>query len=97
MTGGGASHYPGGELELFAAATHWKSYLSAQIRPYPWTIGPRSGRGYRRDDVRNLAPRDLTIVRMRHLDAIGLAYAANRLMLDRSMPTNTQIQSGIAS
>ena len=26
--------YPGGELELFAAAANWKAYLASQIRPY---------------------------------------------------------------
>jgi 2-polyprenyl-3-methyl-5-hydroxy-6-metoxy-1,4-benzoquinol methylase len=205
MTGEGASHYPGRELDLFAAATHWKSYLSAQIRPYlgpsvlevgagigattrllctsrqirwvalepdavlaaradtafkleplpaqcevmvgtlesadtgadfsavlyvdvlehiaedaaelqraagrlrpgghlvvlapahQWLFSPFDRaighfRRYSAPSLRTLAPPDLTIVRMRHLDAIGLlAYAANRLMLDRSMPTTAQI------
>ncbi len=26
--------YPGGELELFAKATHWKKYWTARLRPY---------------------------------------------------------------
>ncbi|HET6317197.1 MAG TPA: class I SAM-dependent methyltransferase [Chloroflexota bacterium] len=37
MTSAQPSRYPGGELELFAAAAHWKSYIAAQIRPY---LGP---------------------------------------------------------
>jgi SAM-dependent methyltransferase len=27
-------HYPGGELDLFAHAHHWKRYWSAQVQPY---------------------------------------------------------------
>ena len=31
MTG---AAYPGGELELFAAAKHWKRYVAAEVRPF---------------------------------------------------------------
>lgn len=33
-----SAHYPGNELELFAAATNWKRYLVAALRPF---LGPR--------------------------------------------------------
>ncbi len=59
--------YVGAELDLFAAATNWKSYLRRQLAPYIGRDGPRGRRRLRRDDADALRrrPRRLDLPRAR--------------------------------
>ena len=83
--------------DAFGRAAIWWFCAGAPVALQSVRPGDRSLPAILAPTLRNLASRS-DDVRMRHLDAIGLlASAANRLMLDRFMPTTAQIAIGIAS
>ena len=75
---------PGGHLIVLSPAHRWL------FSPFDEAIGHR--RRYNCSSLRAAGPRDLTLVRLRYLDSVGLlASLANRLVLRSRLPSARQI------
>jgi SAM-dependent methyltransferase len=76
---------PGGHIIVLSPA-HQRLYS-----PFDAAIG--HFRRYNRSSLRAVSPVDLTLIRMRYLDSVGLlASLANSLFLRQSMPHKGQLQ-----